>query len=74
MKFDQNLLKNVISFENLTKSANQIARFCQIIETGHFFEEIFVKFTPYSHVPYSLAVSHDKDSDDLSVMSPVKDL
>ena len=34
-------LKNVISFDIFTESA---AGFVQIIETGHIFEEIFVKF------------------------------
>ena len=42
LQFDKNLLKTVISFESLTESANQIARFCQIIET--LFQEIFIKF------------------------------
>ena len=36
-----------ICFDNFTESANQIAGFCQIIETDHVFEEIYVKFRLY---------------------------
>ena len=46
MKFDKNLFKNVTCFDNLTKSASQIAGF-QIIETGIKFLKRFLSYFIY---------------------------
>ena len=40
----------MICFDNLTESANQIDGFCQIIETGYAFEEIFVESELYPRI------------------------
>ena len=42
LRFDKNLFQNVVWFDNLTDSANQIVEYCQIIELEPVFEKIFV--------------------------------